>query len=224
MGGVIGVGRQGVVYGGNGGLQAGAEGLVGNHSAGGAFHRADDHIQGLGRQGGNGALPYIGGNLLQAAQVRPAGGEGAVRHPQVLHPQPALQHGLLVLQDSEHLLHHLLVGHQAHGVEHGNQDGEGQQHGQAGGKGVDALLLVQLGRFGVELLLVVGVLLLQGRQLRLNLGGFAHADAALVVEGHQHQLDEQGEDDDRPAVVAKERVDTVQDVLEKLAHSVLLPP
>ena len=82
----------------------------------------------------------------------------------------------------------------------GDQDGEGQEGPQAAGHGVDALLGVQVGHLLLLPLLVVGVAGLDILDLALHPVHAQHALLALHLEGQDHQLHHQGEEDQRHAV------------------------
>jgi len=150
--------------------------------------------------------------------------EGAVGHPDVLDPQPAFVGLYAGGQKLQTLGGQLVVGHHAHGVEHDNQNRHGQDHGKAAAHGVDAFLAVKLGHLLVELFLVVFILLLQLGHLRLQVGHAAHTLAALVVQRHDDQFEQKRKNDHRPAVIADDRVDTIQDSGEKFIHRGLFPP
>ena len=96
------------------------------------------------------------------------------------------------------------------------EDGECQQDRNAPAGRIDAVLAIQRHQLGVHLLLgrvgalELGVALLDRFGLGLNLLHLAHRDDALVVEREQRQVDEDREDEDRPAVVTDVPVDPVQ--------------
>lgn len=99
----------------------------------------------------------------------------------------------------------------------GNEDGEGQQGPEAAGHGVDPLLLIELGNLLLILLLISRIFLLQ----LLELGGKAahvhHAALALHLEGQQHQLDNQGEENNGKAIVSHQIVKQHHDAPKGLA-------
>ena len=82
----------------------------------------------------------------------------------------------------------------------GDQDGERQEGPQAAGHGVDAFLGVQVGHFLLLPLLVVGEAGLDILDLALHPVHAQHALLALHLEGQDHQLHHQGEQDQRHAV------------------------
>ena len=84
----------------------------------------------------------------------------------------------------------------------GDHDGHGQKAPQAPAHGVDALLGVELLQLLVHLHLVVGVFLLDLLHLAGHPVHTHHALLGLHLEGQQHQLDHQGEEDERQAVGA----------------------
>ena len=215
----------------------------------GGQHAADGLDGGLQRvalgEGGGGQLGHIDGgsqrtdlvcgqrvedgqplllvNHLEALQVGPGGGEGAVSHPQVLHPQEGLQHRFAGQQDVEGLLHQLFVGHVAHRGEHGKEDRHGDQHGPAARHGAGAFLLVQLGQLALELFLVMAVLLLKLSLLGGQGAHLAHALAGLVIQRKQAHFDQQRERHQRPAVAGDQHVDAVQNGFEEIIHPGLPP-
>ena len=150
--------------------------------------------------------------------------EDAVRHPQVLDPQPALELGDLVVQDLTQLDQQLLVGRHPHRAENGDQDRPGQQQRQTAGQRIHVLLFVELGCLLIQFFLVVGILLLQGLHLGLQLRGLPHAHAALDVQWRQHQADHDGKDHHRPSPASDPASDPGQDVEKKIIHSGLFPP
>ncbi len=115
-------------------------------------------------------------------------------------------------------MNNLLIGNRAHGVEHRNQDGHLDQQGQAAGQGVVALLAHELGLLLLQLDLVVGVLLLKGVELRLDLGHFAHSLAAGDVQRHQHNAHQQGEDHNGPSIIVDQAVDRLDKASQQIGN------
>ena len=117
----------------------------------------------------------------------------------------------------------LLLG-ETHHVQHGpaddvvqcHQDGQGQEGPEAAAHGVDALPLVQLLDLLVVLRLVVAVLLLEPRHLSLHGVHLHHALFALVGQGEEDHLGQQGEHDQGQGVVAAELVQPQQERAEYL--------
>ena len=106
--------------------------------------------------------------------------------------------------EGQELRNKLLIGERTQRIEHRKQDEHGDNHRQAAAHRGDAFLAIELLKLLVELFLIVLILLLKGLHLRLNelhaLGGLA----ALEVERHDNQLDQDGEDDDGHSVVVDE--------------------
>ena len=163
--------------------------------------------------------PFVCGDLTQRIKIRPGRREGGVRHPHVLDPQPRIQRRIARSDDVERLLCQMLVGDHSHGGEHREEDREADQHRQAGGKGIDALLAVELLQLFVHLVRVFFVLLLEFCLHGGNLLHLAHPDTALVVERHDDQTHQQREQHDRPAVVAHEAVNPFQYGLQKFVDA-----
>ena len=117
----------------------------------------------------------------------------------------------------------LLLG-ETHHVQHGpaddvvqtHQDGQGQEGPEAAAHGVDALPLVQLLDLLVVLRLVVAVLLLEPRHLSLHGVHLHHALLALVGQGEEDHLGQQGEHDQGQGVAAAELVQPQQERAEYL--------
>ena len=156
----------------------------------------------VGLQEGLGLFDHLHGHLaagLGDLGERAAHGGHDGRHKgigleDVLDPQQALQLGLIVLNarknvllDVEDHLDGLFIGHLAHDGEHGKEYGQLDQHGQTAGEGIDLLLLVQIRHLLVQLVLVVGVLLVQLIDLGLNILHGFHALAALDVQRHEQE-------------------------------------
>ena len=116
------------------------------------------------------ALPEVRGNLAQRVQIRPGGAEGAVRHPEIADPEPAVEgrHHFGILKDFKDLLDNLLVSKGTHGGEHGDQDRVAQKHGETAGKRADMLLFVELRHLLIQFGLILGILLLK----RLHFRGY----------------------------------------------------
>ena len=113
---------------------------------------------------------------------------------------------LRIMVEGQELGNQLLVRERAQRVEHREEDDHRNEHRQAGAHRVDALFAIQLLELLVELLLIILVFGLKGGRLGLD-GRHAHGGAAaLEVERHDHQLDQDGEDDDRQRVIVDERV------------------
>ena len=81
-----------------------------------------------------------------------------------------------------------------------DEDGEGQEGPQTAGHGVDTLAGVEVGDLLLLTLLVVGVLLLDLLHLAVHAAHAEHTFLALELEGKDHQLHQQGEEDQRHAV------------------------
>ena len=91
-----------------------------------------------------------------------------------------------------------------------------QQHRHAAARRVDAALLVERHHLGVHLLprrighLQLRVAILDRLDLGLDLLHLPHRDDALVAQREHRQVDEDRQQDDRPAVVADVAVDPLQ--------------
>ena len=116
---------------------------------------------------------------------------------QALAHKVVLQHG------------HKVLGHEHHAGQRladdrvqGDQDREGDQRPETAGHGVDALFLIQLLHFGVELLGVALMPPLQFLDLGLEAGGAHHALLALGHEGRHDEVYGQGEKGQCQAVIA----------------------
>ena len=108
------------------------------------------------------------------------------------------------------------VIHHADNTEH---DKEIQQHGHAAGRGLIAIFLLELQLF----LLLFGLVLVLGLDLRdhgLERRHFCHALLLAGLQGDLDDVDEQGEEDDVPAVVRQQLVDPLHDIAERTAQDV----
>ena len=175
-------------------------------------------------------IPGIHADADHGAGVGRDGLKGGIRHEHVLDPQETLIHRGFALQEGEGLLDQLHIGDIAHGVEHAEQDGPLQQHGQAAAHGVVVFFFHQLSLFLLQALLIVAILLLQLIELGLNLAHFAHALAGFYFKGGQHRADQHGEDDDGDAVIMDQPVDPLQDLAQpyrdkkRIHRSILVLP
>lgn len=155
-------------------------------------------------------VPDLEINHAQGLHVRHEGRKRAVRHPEVLNPQERLDErmrvNLRIMVEGQELGNQLLVREGAQRVEHRKQDDRGNQHRQAGAHRVDAFLAVKLLDLLVELFLIVLVFFLQSLLLGGEAGHAHGRTAALQVERHHHQLDENGKDDDRQRIVVDNRM------------------
>ena len=97
----------------------------------------------------------------------------------------------------------------------GDQDGERQEGPQAAGHGVDALFGVQVGHLLLLPLLVVGVAGLDILDLALHPVHAQHALLALHLEGQDHQLHHQGEEDQGHAVGTGQAVEDSRQPCER---------
>ena len=103
-----------------------------------------------------------------------------------------------------------LIRGQMHHVEHGttddivqrHQDGQGEEGPEAAAHGVDPFPFVQLLHFLVVLYSVVAVLLLEPCHLCLHGVHLHHALLALVGQGEEDDLGQQGEHDQRQGIAA----------------------
>ena len=100
------------------------------------------------------------------------------------------------------------------------QDDERDKRPQAAAAHRDALFLVQLLDSQLIFLLVVAVLRLERLDLRRQAGHFEHALLALHRHRQQHELDDEGEEDQRQAVVVREHVQPVEQIAERHADDV----
>ena len=179
----------------------------------------DDHLDLFGCQGLLDLLPDIQRDHLDRVEVGCNGSEQGIGHPDVLDPKPALILRHLAGQKGEHLLYDLLIGQRAHRAEHGKQDGHLYQHGQAARQRAVTLFAHQFLLLLLQLLLVVGIFLLQFVQLRLNLRHLPHSLAVLDIKGHQDHLDKHREDDDGPSVIGYDRIDPVEHSPKRVGYS-----
>ena len=110
--------------------------------------------------------------------------------------------------ERERRLAHLdtLEQHPVEGEEHGDLDHDRQ----AAGDRVDLLALIQLHHRAAELLAVVLVGLLQVLDARLHGLHLRHRAAARLRQRVEHELQQEGDQDDRNAPVAGERVHLVE--------------
>ena len=107
-----------------------------------------------------------------------------------------------------------------HHTDNTEHDKEIQQHGHAAGRGLIAKVLLQLHQF---FLLLFGLILVLGLDLRdhgLESRHFRHALLLAGLQGDLDDVDEQGEEDDVPAVVRQQLVDPLHDIAERTAQDV----
>ena len=88
----------------------------------------------------------------------------------------------------------------------GDKDGEGQEGPQTAGHGIHALPGIQVRHLRLLTLLVVGVAGLDLLDLALHTAHAQHTLFALELEGQDHQLHHQGEEDQRQAVRPGQRI------------------
>ena len=98
-----------------------------------------------------------------------------------------------------------LDGAQQHPVQR-NEDGDLHQDRQAAAERVDLLGLVHLHHLDLQLLLVVRVLLLQRLHLRPDDLELRHRSRRRGIQRIEHALDDDRQQDDRPAPVADQLV------------------
>ena len=100
-------------------------------------------------------------------------------------------------------------------VVQGDQDGEGQEGPQAPGHGVDALAGIEVRDLLLLLFFVIGVFLLDLLHLAVHAAHAEHTLLALELEGKQHQLDDQGEEDQSDAVRARPGIEQAGEPRER---------
>ena len=100
------------------------------------------------------------------------------------------------------------------------EDRQRNQHRQAAARHADALLLVELLRLLVELHLVVGVDFLELAHLLLHLRLRRHGLLLLDGEREDQNLDDDGEQNDRDAVIAHDLVQEPEQVAEKASEPI----
>ena len=105
-------------------------------------------------------------------------------------------------------------------VVQGDEDGERDEGPQAAGHGVHTLAGVEVGHLLLLLFLVVGIPRLDILDLTLHAIHAQHALLALELEGQQHQLHHQGEQDQRHAVGARPGVEQAGQPRERYADVV----
>ena len=109
------------------------------------------------------------------------------------------------------------VIHHADNTEH---DKEIQQHGHAAGRGLIAKVLLQLHQLFLLLFRLILVLGLDLCDHGLESRHFRHALLLAGLQGDLDDVDEQGEEDDVPAVVRQQLVDPLHDIAERTAQDV----
>ena len=137
----------------------------------------------------------------------------------ITHPfgnQGAVAEGLERLEGRDpqeaQLLRGQAVGREAHHrLPDADQDRQGQQQGQAAGDRAGAVLFVELEGFLGLALAILGVLALNLAQLGLEDLHFFLRLELLDGQGQHRDAHQDGEDDDRPAKIACQREQPLQD-------------
>ena len=107
-----------------------------------------------------------------------------------------------------------------HDLDNAEHDQEVDEHGSTAGHGVVAEVLLQLHDLFILLFGLILVLFLDVRDHRLEC---RHPDGVFLLvelEGGLHDVDEQGEEDDVPAVVGDQLVDPLHHITEWHAEDV----
>ena len=107
-----------------------------------------------------------------------------------------------------------------HDLDNAEHDQEVDKHGSTAGHGVVAEVLLQLHDLFILLFGLILVLFLDVRDHRLEC---RHPDGVFLLvelEGGLHDVDEQGEEDDVPAVVGDQLVDPLHHITEWHAEDV----
>ena len=101
-----------------------------------------------------------------------------------------------------------------HHADNAEDDQEVEQHGHAAGGGLIAIVLLQLEHF---FLLLFGLILVLGLDLlQHGLEGrhFGHALLLAQLQGDLDEVDQQGKEDDVPAIVGEQLVDPLHDIAQ----------
>ncbi len=86
------------------------------------------------------------------------------------------------------------------------------------------MIFIELDQFLVQPLTIVLELRLQGQHFRLNDLHLLHGLVALVLQRHEHQLDQHGQENDRDPVVVRKFVEESQHIENRLGHRLDQPP
>ena len=103
------------------------------------------------------------------------------------------------------------VIHHADNAEHHQ---EVQQHGQAAGSGLVAVVLLQLHQLFLLLFRLILVLGLDVHDHGLESGHLGHALLLAQLQGDLDEVDQQGKEDDVPAIVGEQLVDPLHDIAQ----------
>ena len=107
-----------------------------------------------------------------------------------------------------------------HDLDDAEHDEEVDQHGHTAGSGLIAVLLLELEQLFLLLFGLVLVLFLDVGDHRLESGHLGHALLLVELQRDADQADDDGEDDDVPAVVRDEVVDPLHHIAERYTEDV----
>ena len=107
-----------------------------------------------------------------------------------------------------------------HDLDDAEHDEEVDQHGHTAGGGLIAKLLLELEQLFLLFFGLVLVLFLDVGDHRLESGHLGHALLLVELQRDAEQADDDGEDDDVPAVVRDEVVDPLHHIAERYTEDV----
>ena len=107
-----------------------------------------------------------------------------------------------------------------HDLDDAEHDKEVDQHRHTAGRGLIAIILLELHQLFLLLVGLVLVLFLDVRDHRLECRHLGHALLLVELQRDAEQADDDGEDDDVPAVVRDEVVDPLHHIAERYTEDV----